>query len=91
MNYKAIYTLESGLSTTNMDVIEFFTMNQYFFCLKAKDGTATFLSLDKKMKIFTSKVKDVVKLDNGYMRIVTQNTRYNLYCINKELTKINTI
>lgn len=72
-----LYTLESGLTTKNHDVKEFFKKHEVFF-IAMKDNHIIFSAVCGPDCLRTSTVMSCKKLDNGYVCIKTRNTTYHL-------------
>jgi hypothetical protein len=78
-----LFVLESGLSKASEAAKKWFDRPYlpffHFFVKKNNNGTYTFINADDKTDIYiTSTVKDVVRADNGYTKITTQNSVINI-------------
>lgn len=73
---RTIWTLESGINTNNEEVKNFFRRNRFFFIYE-KEGVLTLRSLNTEDKLTTSKIKEKLVKENGYVRVKTQNTTYH--------------
>ena len=72
-----LFVLESGISQASEETKKWFTERPFdsFFCKMNPDGTATFIcSTNSKDRLTTSLIKEIVRADNGYMKIITQNS-----------------
>lgn len=72
-----LFVLESGISQASEVTKKWFTERPFdsFFCKMNPDGTATFIcSTNPKNRLTTSLIKEIVRADNGYMKIITQNS-----------------
>ena len=72
-----LFVLESGISQASEVTKKWFTERPFdsFFCKINPDGTATFIcSTNPKNRLTTSLIKEIVRADNGYMKIITQNS-----------------
>ena len=73
---RQIWTLESGINTTNEEIKKFFRRNKFFFIYE-KEGKLILKSLNTDDELRTSSIKEKLFKDNGYARIKTQNTTYH--------------
>lgn len=82
-NNAPIFTWESGLNTSNQDVLNFYTKNTEFYAWVSKDNHLHLVSLDGESAITTS---SVIKLEKkgGYRRIETRNTVYHLWKVDTQ-------
>ena len=74
-----LFVLESGLTQASEVTKKFFKRTKMFFVRKNHNGTISFISATFPEDILTtSSIKDFSQADNGYMKIVTQNSVINV-------------
>lgn len=74
-----LFVLESGLTQASEVTKKFFKRTEMFFVRKNHNGTISFISAMFPEDILTtSSIKDFSQADNGYMKIVTQNSVINV-------------
>lgn len=74
-----LFVLESGLTQASEVTKKFFKRTKMFFVRKNHNGTISFISATSPEDILTtSPIKDFSQAENGYMKIVTQNSVINV-------------
>ena len=74
-----LFVLESGLSKASEVTKNFFKRTKMFFVRKNHNGTISFISATFPDDVLTtSSIKSFSQAENGYMRIVTQNSVINV-------------
>ena len=74
-----LFTLESGLTQASEVTKNFFKRTKMFFVRKNHNGTISFISATFPDDVLTtSSIKSFSQAENGYMRIVTQNSVINV-------------
>lgn len=74
-----LFVLESGLTQASEVTKKFFKRTKMFFVRKNHNGTISFISATFPEDILTtSSIKGFSQAENGYMKIVTQNSVINV-------------
>lgn len=74
-----LYILESGITKASEVTTKFFKRTKMFFVRKNHNGTISFISATFPDDVLTtSSIKSFSQAENGYMRIVTQNSVINV-------------